>query len=41
MYDGTVGTRGGTGTERMKPVVEKLTNEDLVPITAPMSSRTP
>jgi cytochrome c553 len=32
------GTRGGPGTALMKPVVEKLTNEDYVAIAAYVSN---
>jgi cytochrome c553 len=39
MYDIKAGTRRGTWAELMKPVVAKLTNEDLIDITAYVSSR--
>ena len=39
MYDIQVGARHGEWAELMKPVVAKLTNEDMVYITAYVSSR--
>jgi cytochrome c553 len=39
LYDMQVGTRNGEWTQLMKPVVAKLTNEDLVNIVAYVSSR--
>jgi cytochrome c553 len=41
MYDMQAGARHGEWTELMKPVVAKLTDEDLVDIAAYVSSRTP
>jgi cytochrome c553 len=41
MYDMQAGARHGVWTELMKPVVEKLTDEDFVSIAAYVSSRTP
>ena len=39
LYDFQVGTRHGLWSDLMKPVVAKLTNEDMVYITAYVSSR--
>jgi len=39
LYDMQAGARNGEWTQLMKPVVEKLTNEDLVNIVAYVSSR--
>jgi cytochrome c553 len=39
LYDMQVGTRKGVWTDLMKPVVERLTAEDLVNIAAYTSSR--
>ena len=39
MYDIQVGARHGEWSELMKPVVAKLTNEDMVNIAAYVSSR--
>jgi len=39
LYDMQVGARNGEWTQLMKPVVAKLTNEDLVNIVAYVSSR--
>jgi cytochrome c553 len=41
MYDMQQGTRKGAWTELMKPVVSKLTEEDMLNIAAYASSRTP
>ena len=41
MYDMQAGARHGVWSELMKPVVAKLTDEDLVAIAAYVSSRTP
>ncbi len=41
MYDMQVGTRKGEWTELMKPVVAKLTDEDLINISAYVASRLP
>ena len=41
MYDIQAGTRRGEWSALMKPVVEKLTEEDFVAIAAYVSSRTP
>jgi cytochrome c553 len=41
MYDMQQGTRKGTWTELMKPVVAKLSEEDMVNMAAYISSRTP
>jgi cytochrome c553 len=41
MYDMQVGARSGEWTELMKPVVAKLTDEDLVNITAYVASLSP
>ena len=41
MYDIQQGTRKGTWTELMKPVVSKLSEEDMLNIAAYASSRTP
>jgi cytochrome c553 len=41
LYDMQQGARKGTWTELMKPVVSKLTDEDLINIAAYTSSRTP
>jgi cytochrome c553 len=41
MYDMQAGARHGVWTDLMKPVVAKLTDEDLVAIAAYVSSRTP
>jgi cytochrome c553 len=41
MYDMQVGARHGEWTELMKPVVAKLTEEDLVNISAYVASRPP
>ena len=39
LYDMQVGARNGEWTQLMKPVVAKLTSEDLVNITAYLASR--
>jgi cytochrome c553 len=39
MYDMQAGARNGEWTQLMKPVVAKLTNDDLVNIVAYVSSR--
>jgi cytochrome c553 len=39
MYDMQMGARNGEWTQLMKPVVAKLTSEDLVNIAAYVSSR--
>ena len=39
LYDMQAGTRNGEWTQLMKPVVAKLTSEDLVNIIAYVSSR--
>jgi cytochrome c553 len=41
MYDMRQGTRNGTWTQLMKPVVANLSDEDLLDIAAYTSSRTP
>jgi len=41
LYDMQQGARKGTWTELMKPVVSKLTNEDMLNIAAYTASRTP
>ncbi len=41
MYDMQQGTRKGTWTELMKPVVSKLSEEDMLNMAAYISSRTP
>jgi cytochrome c553 len=41
LYDMQVGTRHGTWSELMKPVVDKLTAEDLVAIGAYVASLKP
>jgi cytochrome c553 len=41
MYDMQQGTRKGTWTELMKPVVSKLSEEDMLNVAAYISSRTP
>jgi cytochrome c553 len=41
MYDMQQGTRKGTWTELMKPVVAKLSEEDMLNMAAYISSRTP
>ena len=41
MYDMKLGTRNGTMAALMKPVLEKLTDSDIVDIIAYVSSRTP
>ena len=41
MYDMQAGTRHGEWSSLMKPVVDRLTNEDFVNIAAYVSSRTP
>jgi cytochrome c553 len=41
MYDMQAGTRGGEWGELMKPVVAKLTDEEMVSISAYVSSLMP
>jgi cytochrome c553 len=41
MYDMQQGTRKGTWTDLMKPVVSKLTDEDMIEIAAYLASRMP
>jgi cytochrome c553 len=41
MYDMQVGTRKGQWTELMKPVVEKLSADDMLVIAAYCASRQP
>jgi cytochrome c553 len=41
LYDMKAGTRKGSWIDLMKPVVEKLTNDDMLAIAAYTASRVP